>query len=279
MNNLLHDFIIEEHVKAALKEDIGFGDITTDFLTDENDTLTAKLATREDGILCGVSVFKKVFEILDKSMKVEFYFKDGDKIKAGDIVAEISGSARYLLNGERVALNYIQRMSGIATETHKYAQAIKDYPAKIVDTRKTTPNFRMFEKYSVKVGGGSLHRFNLSDCVMVKDNHIRFAGSITKAMEKLRQNVSHAHKIEIECDTLDQVKECIECKADIIMLDNMTLEQTKEACDFINHRAIVEASGNVKLDTVEAIAKCGVDIISSSAIVAKAKTLDLGFDI
>lgn len=279
MNNLLHDFIIEEHVKAALKEDIGFGDITTDFITDEFDTLSAKLMTREDGILCGSSVFRKVFQILSPDMSIVFYFKDGDKISAGDKIADISGSARFLLNGERVALNYIQRMSGIATETSKYVEAIGEYPAKIVDTRKTTPNFRVFEKYSVKTGGGALHRFNLSDCVMIKDNHIRFACSITNAVEKLRQNISHAHKIEVECDTLEQVKEAINCGADIIMLDNMTPDQMKNAVDIIANRAIVEASGNVSLSTIKEIAACGVDIISSSAIVAKAETLDLALDI
>ena len=180
--------------------------------------------------------------------------------------------------GERVALNYIQRMSGIATETRKYQDAIKPYSAKIVDTRKTTPNFRAFEKYSVKVGGDALHRFNLSDCAMIKDNHIRLAGSITGAVNKLRENISHAHKIEVECDTLEQVKEAVSVKADIIMLDNMSIDTMKKAVEIINHQAVVEASGNVKLDTVNAIASTGVDIISSSAIVAKAPTLDLALD-
>ena len=172
----------------------------------------------------------------------------------------------------------VQRMSGIATETGKYQDAIGEYSAKIVDTRKTTPNFRAFEKYSVKVGGGALHRFNLSDCAMIKDNHIRLAGSITNAVKKLRENISHAHKIEVECDTLEQVKEALTTSADIIMLDNMNLETMREACSLINHRAIVEASGNVTLDTVKNIASCGVDIISSSAIVAKAPTLDIALD-
>ena len=180
--------------------------------------------------------------------------------------------------GERVALNYIQRMSGIATETYKYQRMIGDYKAKIVDTRKTTPLFRAFEKYSVKMGGGSLHRFNLSDCAMIKDNHIKYAGSLTKAVEKLRKHISHAHKIEVECDTIEQVKEAISCGADIIMLDNMSLDKMSECVKLINGKAIVEASGNVNLDTVKSIAATGVDIISSSAIVAKAPTLDLGLD-
>lgn len=279
MGQFLHDFIIEEHVKSALKEDIGFGDITTDFLVGVNDVLVGSLNTREDGILCGCSIFKKVFKILSKDIEIKFYFKDGDFIAFGDKIADIKGPARFVLTGERTALNYIQRLSGIATETNKYKKAIGDYPAQIVDTRKTTPNFRLFEKYAVKTGGGALHRFNLSDCAMVKDNHIRLAGSITKAITKLRENISHAHKIEVECDTLDQVKEALECKADIIMLDNMGIEELKKAVALINERAIIEASGNVSLDTVREIASTGVDIISSSAIVAKAPTLDLALDI
>lgn len=275
---MLSDFYIEEHIKNALKEDIGFGDITTENLANDIDMLSGKLDTREDGILCGAHVFEKVFKILSNDINIKFYFKDGDEIKAGDKIADISGPAKYLLMGERVALNYIQRMSGIATETNKYQKAIGNLPAKIVDTRKTTPNFRAFEKYSVKTGGGALHRFNLSDCAMIKDNHIKFAGSITNAVNKLRENISHAHKIEVECDTLEQVREAVQVGADIIMLDNMSCDEMVKACSIINKKAIVEASGNVKLDTVRKIAECGVDIISSSAIVAKAPTLDLGLD-
>lgn len=262
----------------ALKEDIGFGDITTENLAEDTDFLKGELNTRCDGILCGCDVFKMVYKILSDDVKIKFYFKDGDEIKKGDKIADIEGPAKALLMGERVSLNYIQRMSGIATETHKYQQAIGDNKAKIVDTRKTTPNFRVFEKYSVKTGGGALHRFNLSDCAMIKDNHIRLAGSLTKAVEKLRKNISHAHKIEVECDTLEQVKEAVNVGADIIMLDNMPIAAMKEACAIINGKAIIEASGNVTLSTVKDIAECGVDIISSSAIVAKAPTLDLALD-
>lgn len=275
---MLSSFYVKDHVKEALQEDIGFGDITTENLASEEDYLKGELNTRSDGILCGIDVFKAVYKTLSDEIKIKFYFKDGDKIKKGDKIADIEGPAKYLLMGERVALNYIQRMSGIATETGKYQDAIGDYPAKIVDTRKTTPNFRAFEKYSVKVGGGALHRFNLSDCAMIKDNHIRLAGSITDAVKKLRENISHAHKIEVECDTLEQVKEALTTDVDIIMLDNMDIDTMKTACQLINHKAIVEASGNVKLDTVREIASTGVDIISSSAIVAKAPTLDLALD-
>lgn len=276
---MLSSFYVNEHVKEALKEDIGFGDITTENLASETDYLKGALNTRNDGVLCGAEVFKTVYKILSDDIKIKFYFKDGDTIKKGDKIADIEGPAKYLLMGERVALNYIQRMSGIATETRKYQDAIGNFPAKIVDTRKTTPNFRAFEKYSVKTGGGALHRFNLSDCAMIKDNHIRLAGSITAAVNKLRENISHAHKIEVECDTLEQVREAVTTGADIIMLDNMSVETMKKACEIINHKAIVEASGNVNLETVNAIASTGVDIISSSAIVAKAPTLDLALDI
>ena len=279
MTNFLHDFLIENHIKEALKEDIGFSDITTDSLYKETDMLCASLMSRENGVLCGTQIFEKVFKILNEAVEIEFYFKDGDKIAPRDKIATISGPARFVLIGERVALNYIQRLSGIATETNKYKQAIGDYSAKIADTRKTTPNFRLFEKYAVKTGGGALHRFNLSDCAMIKDNHIKLMGSITKAVETLRANISHAHKIEVECDTLEQVKEAVAVNADIIMLDNMTIEQMKDAVALINKRAIVEASGGVNLDSIKEIASTGVDIISSSAIIARANALDLALDI
>lgn len=276
---LLHDFIIEKHIKAALEEDIGFGDITTDCLYTDNDTMTAYLNTREDGILCGIQVFEKVFSMLSGDVRVTRHANDGDEIKKGQRLATVTGPARAILTGERSALNYVQRMSGIATETNKYQKAIAPYSAKITDTRKNTPCFRYFEKYAVKAGGGRMHRFNLSDCVMVKDNHIRHAGSITKAVELIKQNISHAHKIEIECETIDEVKEALNCGCDIIMLDNMPVDKMRECVKLIDKRAIVEASGNVKLDTVNEIASTGVDVISTSAIVANAPVLDLGLDI
>ena len=275
---MLNKFYIEAHVKNALQEDMSFGDITTDYLTNEDDTMSCILNTRVDGIFCGRDVFEMVFKVLSDKVEIKFYVKDGEEIKKGQKLADITGPARYILTGERTALNYIQRMSGIATETNKYKKAIGSHKAKIVDTRKNTPGFRAFEKYSVKTGGGSLHRFNLSDCAMIKDNHIKYAGTLTNAVLKLKEHISHAHKIEVECDTLEQVKECLACGADIIMLDNMTLEQMKTAVDLINGKAIVEASGNVNLATIADIAATGVDIISSSAIVAKAPTLDLGLD-
>ncbi len=275
---LLHDFIVEEHVKNALKEDIGFGDITTDYLVPKNERIIAKLNTREDGILCGIDIVETVFKTLSNEVKIQKFFKDGDKIKKGNTLAIIEGPARAVLIGERTALNYIQRLSGIATETNKYQVAIGDNKARITDTRKTTPGFRMFEKYAVYTGGARLHRFNLSDCVMIKDNHIQYAGSITNAVNKIREHLSHTHKIEIECDTIEQVKEAINAKADIIMLDNMNCDLMKQCVELIGDKALIEASGNVTIDTIGDIAKTGVDVISSSAIVAKAKTLDIALD-
>ena len=276
---MLNRFFIEEHVRKALEEDIGFGDITTDYLTDENKILKCELNSRTEGVFCGKLVFETVFSILSPLVKVTFYKNDGDLLSKNDKIADLEGPAKYILLGERVALNYVQRMSGIATETKKYKDAIGSYKAKIVDTRKTTPLFRAFEKYSVKVGGGSLHRFNLSDCAMLKDNHIKYAGNLTNAVNILREHLSHAHKIEVECDTFEQVKEAVACGVDIIMLDNMTLDEMKNCVQYIAGRAIVEASGNVNLETVNAIAATGVDIISTSAMQAKAGTLDLGLDV
>lgn len=275
---MLNDFIIDSHVKNALKEDIGFGDITTDSIVSKDKTCTAFLNTREDGVLCGIALFQKVFEVLDKSIKIEFYFKDGDFIKKGDTIAKIEGNANAILKGERTALNYIQRLSGISTHTNKYVSKIKDYKAKVVDTRKNTPNFRVFEKYAVLKGGASLHRFNLSDCVMIKDNHIKYAGSITKAVELVKSQISHAHKIEVECDTIKQVIEALNVKVDIIMLDNMSILDIEKCVKLINDSAIIEVSGKVTLDNIEEIAKTNVDIISTSSLINKAQTLDLGLD-
>lgn len=280
---LLNDFMIYDHIVSALKEDVGYGDISTDFIcadVDKNQKFEILLRTREEGVLCGCDPFRLVFEILSKGdVRVEFYKEDGDKIAPLEPVAKITGSPRNILTGERLALNYIQRMSGIATFTKKFQDIAEPYGARVVDTRKNTPNFRLFEKYAVKVGGGHLHRFNLCDCVMLKDNHIALmGGSIEEAVKKVRTNISHAHKIEVECDTKEQVVKCLKAGVDIIMLDNMNIEEIKECTALINKQAIVEVSGNVNLKNLEDIAKTGVDIISSSAIVAKAPTLDLGFD-
>ena len=279
---LLNNFAIDDFIISALKEDMYYGDITTDAICTnlENPEFKVDLKTRADGILCGKNVFLRVFELLagDK-VEIEFYFNDGDKIKSGDKIAQIKGDARFILEGERLALNFIQKMSGIATYTRKFQEKVDKYGVKVVDTRKNTPNFRLFEKYSVMVGGKCVHRFNLSDCVMLKDNHIAlYKGSIKKATEELRKTLSHSHKIEVECDTKEQVQEALDSKVDIIMLDNMSVDLMKECCNLINKKAIVEASGCVTLDNIEGIAQTGVDIISTSAIVMKAPTLDLAFD-
>ena len=275
---MLNKFMVKEHVRNALKEDIGFIDITTDTLV-EDKNLRLNLIAKADGIICGLEVFEIVFKELSEDFKIKFYFKDGDTIKKGDKVAEVEGLASTILIGERTALNYIQRMSGIATLTNKYQKVLDKYGVKITDTRKTTPCFRLFEKYSVMVGGAIPHRFNLSDCVMIKDNHISYAGSITKAVEKIRACISHTHKIEVECETLDQVKEAISCKADIIMLDNMSNDMMAEAVKIIDKQAIVEASGNVTYERLEEIAKTGVDIISIGALTHSVKAFDISLKI
>ena len=278
----LNNFAIDDFIISALKEDMYYGDITTDAICADlpEKEFNIVLTTRTDGVLCGRSVFERVFKLLcDDKVRINFFFEDGDIIKKGDKIATIDGDAHSILTGERLALNFVQKMSGIATYTRKFQDIIAPYGVSIVDTRKNTPNFRLFEKYSVKVGGNKLHRFNLSDCVMLKDNHIAlYGGSITNAVKEVRKHLSHAHKIEIECDTLEQVKEALANKVDIIMLDNMSCEQMKQACELINKQAIVEASGCVTFDNVEEIAQTGVDVISTSAIVMKAPTLDLAFD-
>ncbi len=278
----LDNFLIDDYIISALKEDMNFGDITTDAICSALDKKNFKvyLTTRNNGILAGKPVFKRVFELLAKDcVDVEFYFDDGDEIKTGDRIAKIEGDARYILTGERLALNFVQKMSGIATHSRKFQEIADKYGAKVVDTRKNTPNFRIFEKYAAKIGTNHLHRFNLSDCVMLKDNHIAlYDNSISKAVKEVRNNISHAHKIEVECDTIKQVQEALDCNVDIIMLDNMSLDEMRECVKLINKKAIVEASGCVNLDNIESIAKTGVDIISTSAIVTKAPTLDLAFD-
>jgi nicotinate-nucleotide pyrophosphorylase (carboxylating) len=273
------EFIVKKLVEQALQEDIGHGDITVDALVKPEHKLQATVNSRTQGIVCGIEVLKLVFKILDPEIKVDILLNDGNQVDSGQNIAVIHGSARTILTGERTALNFIQRMSAIATLTNKFQQAIVPYTAKITDTRKTTPNFRVFEKYSVKVGGGSPHRYGLYDAVMVKDNHIKLLGSITEAVRLARENISHTTKIEVEADTLDQVIEAVENRADIILLDNMTLDQIEEAVSLINNRAIIEASGNISLETVNKVASTGVNYISTSAITAKAGILDIGLDI
>lgn len=283
MKFLLNNFIIKEYVISALKEDIGYGDISTDYICADlngDEIFEVNLRSREDGIFCGEDVFKAVFDVLSEGkVEVEFFVHDGDEIKKDTVLAKIKGNPRFVLTGERLALNFVQRMSGIATYTKKFVDILAPYNVSMADTRKNTPNFRIFEKYSAAIGGARLHRFNLCDCVMLKDNHIALlGGDIKDAVLKVEKYLSHAHKIEVECDRFEQVKSALEAGVDIIMLDNMSLDEIKKCVEFINKRAIIEISGNVKLETLPELAKTGVDVISSSAIIAKAPAMDLGFD-
>jgi len=272
---MLDKIIVDNIIQNALKEDMPLGDITTDNLIDENSKSKAKLIAKEAGILAGIEVAERVFRILDPQVYFKANFKDGESLKKGDIIAEIEGNTRALLKGERTALNILQRMSAIATKTNEYCQKVKDLPVKIVDTRKTTPGLRYLEKYAVRAGGGTNHRYCLSDGVLIKDNHIQAAGGIKKAVELARKSIPHTIKIEVETETLEQVAEALEAGADIIMLDNMSYEMMKEAVKLINKRAVVEASGNVSLETIYDIACTGVDIISVGKLTHTVAALDI----
>ena len=271
---MINYLVVDKIIKAALIEDIPNEDITTNSIIDEKSIATVELLCKEEGIIAGLGVFKRVFEILG-NVEVEFYKGDGDKVFPKEKVAFLKGSTRNLLMGERLALNLLQRMSGIATLTNKFVQEISHTNAKLLDTRKTTPNLRILEKYSVKAGGGCNHRFNLSDGVMLKDNHISAAGGIKNAVELARENSSFVRKIEVETENLEMVKEALEAKVDIIMLDNMSLSLAKEAVELINKRALIEFSGNVELSNIKKIAELGVDYISVGALTHSAKILDL----
>jgi len=272
---MLDKIIVDNIIQNALKEDMPLGDITTDNLIDENSKSKAKLIAKEAGILAGIEVAERVFRILDPQVYFKANFKDGESLKKGDIIAEIEGNTRALLKGERTALNILQRMSAIATKTNEYCQKVKDLPVKIVDTRKTTPGLRYLEKYAVRAGGGTNHRYCLSDGVLIKDNHIQAAGGIKKAVELARKSIPHTIKIEVETETLEQVAEALEAGADIIMLDNMSYDMMKEAVKLINKRAVVEASGNVSLETIYDIACTGVDIISVGKLTHTVAALDI----
>jgi nicotinate-nucleotide pyrophosphorylase (carboxylating) len=278
MPSMLYNPIIKKLVIQALEEDIGSGDLTTNAIIKPDQKLTAKVNSRLNCIVAGIDVLKLVFSTLDPEINYDIFVNDGQMVDKGQDIAVIKGNARAILTGERTALNFIQRMSAIATLTHQYQDAIKPYKAKITDTRKTTPNFRIFEKYSVKTGGGYPHRFGLYDAVLIKDNHIQATGSLKEAVLLAKENISHTTKIEVETENIDQVKEALNAGADIIMLDNMSIDEMKQAVLLINGKAITEASGNVNLDTVNVIASTGVDYISTSAITARAGIIDIGLD-
>ncbi|MDE6356062.1 MAG: carboxylating nicotinate-nucleotide diphosphorylase [Clostridia bacterium] len=275
MNEISMKINADELIRLALKEDVTSGDISTDAVLKEFKEGTVDLICKQDGIICGLPVFERVFKILDENTRVEFFAKDGDKVEKGQHIAMVTGDMRVLLTGERTALNYLQRMSGIATYTHETAELLKGTKTKLLDTRKTTPNMRLFEKYAVKTGGGNNHRYNLSDAVMLKDNHIGAAGGIKQAVAAARAHCSFVHKIEVECENLEMCREAVEAGADIIMLDNMTVADMKAAVKLIAGRALTECSGNVTRENVKNIAETGVDFVSSGALTHSAPILDL----
>jgi len=260
----------------AFKNDIGDGDLTTNFLIDEDVKVTAILKAKENGVLAGLEIAEDVFKKLDSKIVWKPNHKDGDSLISGDVIVEFSGSYRAILTGERTALNFLQRMSGVATKTRQFVDAVKGTNAQILDTRKTLPGYRMLDKYCVKMGGGTNHRIGLFDMVMIKDNHIKIAGGITNAVKKIREKIEPNMKIEVETSNMNEVEEAVNNSVDIIMLDNMTNEEMKNAVKFINGRALVEASGNVNLERVKSIAETGVDFISVGALTHSAVALDIG---
>lgn len=266
---------LDDFLKNALEEDLGTGDITTQSCIAVSAVSKGAFKAKESGVVCGVQILKKVFELLDSTVKVDILKNDGDTVEKGDIIADISGPSRSILSGERVALNLLQRLSGIATRTYEAVKQVKGTKALVTDTRKTTPGLRVLEKYAVKVGGGSNHRFNLSDGVLIKDNHIRAAGGIKNAVSAVRKNAPHTLKIEVETETMHDIEEALEAKADIIMLDNMSLSEMSKAVEFIAGRAIVEASGNMGDRNLSEVAETGVDLISIGALTHTVRALDI----
>ena len=275
MNHITMTLQMDQLILSALQEDISSEDVTTNAVMREAVQGEVDLICKQDGIIAGLDVFERTFKLLDKDTRVEFFCQDGDAVQNGQLMAKVYGDIRVLLSGERVALNYLQRMSGIATYTHNMVQLFEGTSTKLLDTRKTTPNMRIFEKYAVRVGGGHNHRYNLSDGVLLKDNHIGAAGSVTKAVQMAKEYAPFVRKIEVEVETLDMVKEAVEAGADIIMLDNMTVEEMREAIRIIDGRAETECSGNVTKENVERLTALGVDYISSGALTHSAPILDI----
>lgn len=266
--------LVEKYVRRALNEDLQYGDITTESVVLDNKIAKVDVIAKEDGVIAGTEVFKMVFKLLG-NVEVSFSVRDGDEVKKGEHLGYVLGDAKNILMGERVALNYMQRMCGIATLTREFTKKLEGTNVRLLDTRKTTPNMRLFEKYAVKVGGGTNHRFGLNDGVMIKDNHIEAAGGIKNAIFLARKNSPFVRKIEVEVENIEQLYEALEAKADIIMLDNMDIETLKKAVILIDGNAEVEASGNVTLDTISEIAKTGVDFISTGAVTHSFKVLDI----
>lgn len=266
---------IEQILSLALNEDIGTGDITTLSTIPEDKTAHGRFIAKEDMILCGIPLAAHVFERVDKDIRFEAFFKDGDMVKKGDVIAEVTGNAQNVLTGERTALNFMQRLTGIATRTHAAVAEVAGTKAKITDTRKTTPGLRVLEKYAVRVGGGTNHRFNLADGVLIKDNHIAVSGGITSAVKNARAVIPHTLKIEVEVETKEQLLEALEAGADIVMLDNMSNEQMRECVALVGGRALVEASGNMGEKSLAEVAQTGVDIISIGALTHTVKAADI----
>ena len=275
MNEITMKMQADQLIRMALQEDITSEDVSTNAVMPTATKGTVDLIAKEDGVIAGLDIYARVFTILDEKTEIDFYCKDGDEVKKGELMATVTGDIRVLLSGERVALNYLQRMSGIATYTRQVAKLLEGSKVTLLDTRKTTPNCRVFEKYAVRVGGGCNHRYNLSDGVLLKDNHIGAAGSVTKAVQMAKAYAPFVRKIEIEVETLEQVKEAVEAGADIIMLDNMTPEVMKQAVELINGRTQTECSGNITKENIQKIREIGVDFVSSGALTHSAPILDI----
>lgn len=271
--------LVEKILRQALEEDIGRGDITSEATTPSFLPAQADLITKSPGILAGGEIAGRVFHLLDPDLEFQLLASDGDQVREGDIIASIAGNARSILAGERVALNFLQRLSGIATATYTAVQAAQPFDVTITDTRKTTPGLRILEKYAVRIGGGKNHRFGLDDAILIKDNHIKVAGGVTEAIKLARSHIGHMLKVEVEVETFDQVREAVAVGADVIMLDNMEPENMKEAVSIIAGRAVAEASGGITPAQVASIAATGVDVISLGWITHSAPPLDIGLDI
>jgi len=277
-----YDAQMREQIRSWLAEDIGSGDITTETTIAAGSRSTAVIHVKEDGVIAGIPLAKLVFEVVDPELAFEAKVNDGDNVTKGTVLIQVEGSTHNILTGERLALNLMQRLSGIATKTKAFVDALQGLPVRLVDTRKTTPGHRMLEKYAVRVGGGFNHRFGLYDAVMIKDNHIKGAGGIAAAVSSARRQIPHTMKIEVETESLAQVEEALACGADIIMLDNMTHELMRESVALIKATSphiIVEASGGVKLDTIHGIAACGVDVISVGGLTYSFQALDISLDL
>lgn len=275
MNSITMKMQADKLIRMALQEDITSEDVSTNAVMRSAVKGTVDLIAKEDGIIAGLDVYARVFQILDEKTEISFNFKDGEAVKKGDLLGTVTGDIRVLLSGERVALNYLQRMSGIATYTKQVSKLLEGSKVTLLDTRKTTPNCRVFEKYAVRIGGGCNHRYNLSDGVLFKDNHIGAAGSVAKAVAMAKEYAPFVRKIEIEVETMEQVKEAVEAGADIIMLDNMTPEMMKEAVELIAGRAQTECSGNITKENIAKILETGVDFVSSGALTHSAPILDI----